>query len=83
MIDCGASVNALMTQRQFNEHLYKHVDEITKKTYLRTGRKEKFGISMVTPLDISLQRNHRNLSHFLIMNGAFPASKLGLNKYLS
>ena len=66
LIDYGASVNALMTQRQF--------------THASTGRKEKFGISMVTPLDICLQRNHRNLSHFLIMNGAFPASKLGLNK---
>lgn len=73
-------VNALMKQRNFNEHLYQQVDELTRKTYLRTSRREKFGISMVTPLDLALQRNFRNCAHFLVMNGAFPAAKLGLNK---
>lgn len=80
LIDCGASVNALMKQRNFNEHLYHQMDEQTRKTYLSTSRREKFGISMVTPLDLALQRNFRNCAHFLVMNGAFPAAKLGLNK---
>ena len=56
LIDCGASVNGLMKQRNFNEHLYHQMDELTRKTYLRTSRREKFGISMVTPLDLALQR---------------------------
>lgn len=69
-----------MKQRNFNEHLYQQMDESTRRSHFRTSRREKFGISMVTPLDLALQRNFRNCAHFLVMNGAFPAAKLGLNK---
>lgn len=69
-----------MKQRNFNEHMYQQMDESTRRSHFRTSRREKFGISMVTPLDLALQRNFRNCAHFLVMNGAFPAAKLGLNK---
>jgi hypothetical protein len=46
------------------------------------GRKAAFGVSMVTPLDLTLQRGSRNCARFLMLNGAFPAARLGLNGYV-
>lgn len=83
LLDYGASVNALMKQRGFpldsrvEANQYVIAQPLTNDSL--GGRRSHLGISMVTPLDLALQRNYRNCARFLMLNGAFPAARLGLN----
>lgn len=83
LLDHGASINALMKQRGFIPEKMSQSQQLqspSTNVNLSAGRKAAcFGVSMVTPLDLALQRGNRNCARFLMLNGAFPAARLGLN----